>query len=210
MLSFKLALAKPIQLFLEKQNQAICGVELNVLAYALNDRGEVDAAFSGKKNVTFSSKADTKPCSFPKNLKFKNGKGIFSIKCRKEIGLNLVVEIEGVNAPTNLSASFVCRDVLAPFVEGIMIEAKNLITVKFSEEVEDESAQGCENYTAITNKREVHPESIEYHKDTVILKFGIEFDDDEEGYVEVDEVKDLSGNAISSGKSPTFKGDCGC
>lgn len=96
-------------------------------------------------------------------------------------------------------------------METVIVKEPNILILRFNEEVEEESALKVENYKAVTNKREVYPKKVEYHKDYVILEFSDHFRSDEEGYIEMEGIEDLSGNEIPLGaRSPKFKGDCGC
>jgi hypothetical protein len=111
----------------------------------------------------------------------------------------------------NINLFFEDKDVSPPEVVGISSDEPGIISLVFNETLEEESAQETRNYKAVTNKQEVYPEKIEYHQDNVILEFEEYFDNEEEGYIELQGIKDLNGNQISSGlKSPDFKGKCPC
>lgn len=91
----------------------------------------------------------------------------------------------------------------------IFEETPGILKLEFNEELEEESAQEVRNYRAVTNRRETFPESIEYHRSYVFLKFEARFIREEEGYLELEGIMDLAGNEISSGtKSPVFEGIC--
>ncbi|MFH1772024.1 MAG: hypothetical protein ABH872_04335 [Candidatus Omnitrophota bacterium] len=113
--------------------------------------------------------------------------------------------------PLTDNIAFKDKDIFPPEIESIIVEASDIIILKFSEALDEESATKEENYKAITNKREIHPEKIEYRRDVIVLKFPVEFNEDEEGYIESNDIADLAGNYIASGtRSPEFSGDCGC
>ncbi len=109
----------------------------------------------------------------------------------------------------NISIFFEDKDIFPPEITDIYVEDVNIIKLEFNEELEEESAQEVRNFKAVTDEREVFPASIEYHKDYVYLKFEEHFNDDEEGYIELEGVKDLKGNEVRSGlRSPDFVGTC--
>lgn len=209
--------AKPIQLFLMPVSQGACKQPLEIIVYVLNDKGEVDLNFDGAKKIKVSVKEkdgikeNSFHVSLDKTIKFKRGKSSFSIEDSEPETLDMTVEVENVKITASVKLLFEDKDAAGPVVESIAVEKADIVALKFNEEIKEESAQKTENYTAVTNKRQVHPKKVEYHKDYVILEFPQGFDKDEEGYIEVEGIEDLNGNEIPSDtRSPDFKGDCGC
>lgn len=206
----------PIQIFLEPVAEPICDVPLEIKTYILNEEGNVVSTYNGKKRVKISVKEQgegkTNNVDIPtKYIRFKKGVGSFFLKAQDEGTLEIKVEVEGIRLPGYMSLTFKKRDIKPPFVEAIFVEKHNILVLKFNEVIEEESALKVENYKALTDKREVYPKKVEYHKDYVILEFPENFESDEEGYIEIEGIKDLSGNEIPMGsRSPKFKGDCGC
>lgn len=204
----------PMHVFLQPLSESVCDKPLEISVYVLNEEGNIDFSYEGKKNVKIqvdepggNVKNSWRP--LPAYLEFKKGKSSFLINDSEAENLNIKVSLDGVPVYGYVTLSL--KDTAPPAVESIMVEKKNIIILKFSEVIEEESALAGGNYRAVTNKREVAPEKIEYHKDFVVLQFPVEFDSDEKGYIELEAIKDLSGNELSSGtRSPDFKGDCGC
>lgn len=208
--------ASAVQLFIEPLSEAICNKPLNLKLYVLDEQGNVDIEYDGVKNldVRVEEKGGEKRGSFripSQRVSFKKGIGVFIVEDSEPEELKLTINLEDIRVPASVSLSFEDKDIFPPVITSIMVEKTDVIILKFNEQVDEEYALDTANYIAITNKREVHPQRVEYHKDYVVLKFPVEFDQDEEGYIELEEMRDLSGNEISPGlRSPDFDGDCGC
>ena len=142
-------------------------------------------------------------------VKFKKGRGYFRIENSEDETLDLMITLLGLDLSGQISLSFLDKDVFPPEIVEISEEDPGILKLEFNEELEEESAQEQRNYKAVTNEREAHPERIEYHRTYVFLEFEEHFHTDEEGYVELEGIKDINGNEVSSGlKSPDFEGTC--
>lgn len=207
-------LALPSKIAIENNLECLINDPIEIKVTVLNDKGKRDKTFSGNKNIKVEAKeidgGQDDSFSVVKDIiSFKNGVGNLLVKNQEEESVELLLSVEGIELATSGKLIFK-KDTTAPRVDSIMVEKANLIIIKFSEEIEEESGLRTQSYRAVTNKREINPDSIEFHKDYVVLKFGQHFDKDEEGYIELDGIRDLNANEISSTRSPTFKGDCGC
>ncbi|MBN1870448.1 MAG: hypothetical protein JW847_07745 [Candidatus Omnitrophica bacterium] len=205
--------AAPIQLFLDTSSEAVCGLPLEIEILVLNENGEVETAFEGKHELQISGQESgmlDKSCSVRSPIaNFKKGKAFFAVEDSEEETVNLVVTIAEPRLSGQINLSFLDKDIFPPKIVNLFEESPGILKLEFNEELEEESAQEVKNYKAITNRRETFPLSIEYHRTYVFLKFEEHFFKDEEGYLELEEIEDISGNEISSGlKSPNFKGTC--
>ncbi len=204
------------QLFLDPLCEGIVNNDLPISILVLNECGELEKSFSGKKNVDFKLKresgVDPDSISFSRNVvSFKNGMGQFSVFDRESESILLSVLINELQVSEEINLVFENKDIFPPEVKEVETEGPYFLYLTFNEEVADNEALDAGNYLAITNKKEVHPDSIEYHNDYVILEFEKQIVEGEEGYIELKNIKDLSGNEIPSGlRSPDFEGDCGC
>ncbi len=205
--------AEAIQLFLDVSSEAISRVPLEVEVLVLNENGEVTTTFEGKKELRItvqeSGMRDKSYDIRSKRVRFRKGKASFTIEDSEDETLDLEVALAESAISGKISLSFLDKDIFPPEVVEIFEEAPGILKLEFNEELEEESAQESRNYKAVTNEREVFPVKIEYHRTYVFLEFEEPFHTDEEGYVELEGIKDLKGNEISSGlKSPDFEGTC--
>ena len=208
--------SEPVQLFLDPISESVCRIPLEIEVLVLNKNGEVDTGVEGKKElqIEVEEKGGRKDKSFSirsKRVSFKKSKSSFVMENDDEERLGVNVMIPDLDISGSIDLFFQDRDISAPEVVGISSDEPGIIGLEFNEILEEESAQETRNYKAITNQREVYPEKIEYRQDNVVLEFEEYFDNEEEGYTELQGIKDLNGNQISSGlKSPDFKGKCPC
>lgn len=208
--------SEPVQLFLDPVSEPVLYIPLEIEILVLDKNGRIDVGVNGKKElqIEVEEKGGLKDKSFSirsKEISFKKGKGSFFIEDNEEESLNLYVKIPDLDISGDIKLFFQDKDVSPPEVTGITSNEPGLIRLDFNETLEEESAQETKNYKAVTNQQEVYPESIEYHQDNVVLEFEEYFANDEEGYIEMEGIKDLNGNQIPSGlKSPDFKGKCPC
>lgn len=202
----------PIQLFLEPLSDGICRIPLEIKIYVLDKNGNVDTTFKGKKKleITVKENGGEKEESFrilTNKVRFKKGVGTFSVEDQEPEFLELNIKVEDITIAGYLKVSFEDKDIFPPKIIELSVDEDDAITLKFDKKIEEESAQREENYKAVMNQREVYPQEIEYHKNYVILKFAQVFTKEEEGYIELEGIKDLNGNEISSGlRSPAFTG----
>jgi len=208
-----LGLCEPIQIYLASHGEPIVNKPLEVEVYILDESGRVDAAFEGKKAVTFDIErqdTDTIPEGLPRELTFKKGKSRFFLDVSSGGSLVLSMSVEGIQSFAPLKLAFITKDIEAPYITSVLLEKENVIVLKFSETLEEESALDEHNYKVITNREEMFPTKLEYHKDYVVLFLSRNLEEDEEGYVEVEDITDTKGNPVESGeKSATFAG-CDC
>lgn len=212
-----LSFAFAVQLFLEPPLESACHTRQELKIYALDEEGKIALDYSGVKKIklTVQEEAGRIKDSFrifsPESLEFKEGVAVLTLQDDEPEDLELTLEAEGIKLPASLKLSF--RDKKEnnpPAIREIKLEKHNLIVLNFDRQMEEESALKKENYKAVTNRREVYPETVEYHKDYVVLKFASGFDEGEEGYIEIAQIQDLEGNFVSSGtRSPKFEG-CDC
>ena len=205
--------AKPIQLFLDVSSEAISRLPLEIEIFVLNENGEVEAGFKGKKELQItvqeSGMRDESYYIRSTKVRFKNGRASFTIENSEDETLGLEVALSYPELSGQISLSFLDKDIFPPEIDGISEDGPGIIKLEFNEELEEESAQKLRNYKAVTNEREAFPVKIEYHKSYVFLEFEEQFNTDEEGYIELEGIKDLSGNEISSGlRTPGFEGTC--
>jgi hypothetical protein len=205
--------AEAIQLFLDVSSEAVSRVPLEVEVLVLNENGEVVTAFEGKKElqvaVQESGMRDESYNVHSRKVRFKKGKASFTIEDSEDETLDIEVALAEPSVSGEISLSFLDKDIFPPEVVEIFEEDPGILKMEFNEALEEESAQRSRNYKAVTNKREAFPVKIEYHKTYVFLEFEEHFLTDEEGYIELEGIKDLNGNEISSGlKSPDFEGTC--
>lgn len=205
--------AEPTQLFLDPTSEAVRRRPLEIEILALNENGEIEENFIGKRELRItvqeSGRKDESYYIRSKKVSFKKGKTSFTVENSEEETLDVEIALSDPELTGTISLFFEDKDIFPPDITDIYVEDVNIIKLEFNEELEEESAQEFRNYKAVTNEREVFPESIEYHRDYVYLKFEEHFNDDEEGYIELQGVKDLKGNEVRSGlRSPDFVGTC--
>ena len=205
--------AEPIQLYLDTSSEAVIRVPLDIEILVLNENGEVETGFDGKHElhitVNESGMRDESYSVRANKVRFKKGKGFFSIEDSEGETLDVTVGLADSQASGQISLTFLDKDIFPPEITDIFEESSGVLKLEFNEEVEEESAQEERNYRAVTNKREAYPVKIEYHRTYVFLEFEEPFLTDEEGCLELEGIKDLDGNEVSSGlKSPDFEGTC--
>ena len=205
--------ADPFQLFLDPLSEAVCHQPLEVELLVLNDKGEIENGFTGEYELRITARESGRnEGSYrirSRQVDFDRGRGVLIIENDEEETLLFHVTIASPPLSGSVEIHFEDRDLSPPQVTEIYADDPGLIRLQFDEELEEESAQEVRNFKAVTNEREVYPESIEYRRDYVILKFADHFHGDEEGYIEMEGIKDLKGNEIRSGtRSPDFVGTC--
>ncbi|MCD4780679.1 MAG: Ig-like domain-containing protein [Candidatus Omnitrophica bacterium] len=210
--------ARPFQVFIPKSDFPLLVDQVYSLdVFVLDKEGQIEAAFSGKRHIHVRLlKPDQKYLDdfldLPRTVHFEKGKGLFTLKAKAEGTVVIDVKIEGVYLAGMLEIDFRFADMLPPAVENVEIQDVLNIAVFFDEVVEEVSAQKTQHYLLKTNEREIQPDAIEYHRTYVVLFFKEVFGlDENEGYLELEGIKDLSGNALGPGyKTATFQIDCGC
>ena len=208
---------EPFQLYIEPLSSAVIAHPLKLKLFVLNEFGETDNSFTGKKpfkaNVTEPSTKANNSYSFnPKKLlKFKKGVSELLLSNTEEEIIEIKISIDEVKLPGLLNISFEDMDVDPPEIKNIKSEEPNILILEFDEELDLDSAINERNYNVISNKREEFPSKVEFNKDYVVLTLPDPFKMEEKGYVELNNIKDLAGNEVESGlQSPEFDGDCGC
>lgn len=205
--------AEPMHLFLDATAEAVARVPLEIEILVLDEEGNVETAFEGKKELSISVQEggmrDESYSIRSHKVRFKKGKSSLSIEDSEEETLDLDVAVSGTNLSGQISLSFLDKDVFPPEVVDVFEEDPGILKIVFNEELEEESAQETRNYKAVTNRRETNPIKIEYHRTYVYLEFEEHFLTDEEGYLELEGIQDVNGNEISSGlRSSDFEGTC--
>ncbi|MCK5178850.1 MAG: hypothetical protein KAR32_04910 [Candidatus Omnitrophica bacterium] len=205
--------AEPIQLFLDTSSEAVVRFPLEVEILVLNENGEVETGFKGKHELHItvheSGMRDESYSLRSKKARFKKGKASFTIENSEDETVDVTVGLVDPPVSGQISLTFLDKDIFPPEITDIFEETPGILKLEFNEELEEESAQKLKNYKAVTNEREAYPVKIEYHRTYVFLEFEEHFLTDEEGYLELEGIRDLNGNEISSGlKSPDFEGTC--
>lgn len=210
------AFSKPIQIYAEPfMSGKECRSDWPVRIYVLDEKGGTAEEFVGAHGVIIG--VPEKKEQIRIEAEFKKGISGITLPRTGAKNISLTLAVEGVANGTTLN--FSCeepaknesRDKKPPLVLEVLTEKSDVLIVRFSEEVEEETSQNTDNYLAVTSKRSIHPKAIEYHKIYVVLTFPEQFDNDEEGYIETKGIQDLSGNEMPSAvRSPQFTGDCNC
>lgn len=208
--------AQAIQMFLDPVAEPMCRVPLEIEVLILDNNGRVDTSIEGEKELQINveeneGKKDKSFSIRSAQVSFRQGIGSFVIENDEEELLIVNVAMPDLAVSENINLVFRDEDVSPPEVVRINSDEPGIIRLEFNEALEEESAQETRNYKAITNRQEVYPRKIEYHGDQVVLEFEDYFDNDEEGYIELQDIEDLHGNPVPSGlKSQNFKGKCPC
>jgi len=191
------------------------GAALDVEVTAVDGQDQPDIFLDGERNFRFmageSGSVNNSTQSQTKSLLFTRGRAHLLISDSEAEKVDLEVTVDGFPLAGRITLDFARQDIDGPQVSDVKSDKGGIITIKFNEPLDEESALDKDNYRLITDKREISPDNIEYHKDYLVLKFDSEFEDQEEGSVEMTSIKDLSGNEISSGtRTSSFICDCGC
>lgn len=226
--------ADPVQLYAEQGlfNHPENSFAVNI--YTLDACGErqEDFDFTRKvkvEDISLEASKDT-GILFDQSVIFQDGLAGIILDSVGTSEMNIRILVEGFSAPFDVHLKpLEARSIVAGpeenppepektvpakelTIKSLELEESRVIILHFSEALNDESAIQPDHYKAITNKKTVYPLRVEFGKDFVVLTFSETFDDEEEGYVEVRNVRDIYGNEIESDtRSPDFKGsDCGC
>ena len=115
--------AEAIQLFLDVSSEAVSGLPIEVEILVLNENGEVEDSFDGKKElqvtVQESGMRDESYYIRSKKARFKKGKAFFTIEDSEGETLDLEVAIIEPELSGQISLSFLDKDIFPPEIVGI-------------------------------------------------------------------------------------------
>ncbi|MFC1510546.1 hypothetical protein ACFL49_02685 [Candidatus Omnitrophota bacterium] len=218
-----LAVAEPLQYYFDYIEEGIINEPFQVSVFALDEFGGIDKSFSGERTLRLIvSDVDDNALVKLKGplVRFNAGEGQFSLIATTVRAFDLAIEIDGFVRNETLHVVF--KDGLnvteldhhpknadAPVVTEIIVESSKILMLQFDEEVDESNASQEGHYLAVTNKKEIKPQKVEFHPTYVYLTFDDDFDEDEEGYIEIEDLSDLAGNSDTI-RSPSFQGTCPC
>ncbi|MFC1621339.1 hypothetical protein ACFL2G_03435 [Candidatus Omnitrophota bacterium] len=181
--------------------------EASILVLDKDGNIAIDYAQKGL-NITVKElgNADNSFILNPKSLNIHGGKASFSItdsEENEELFLQ-IVDPKGRFQPIEANITFFIPDKEPPEIVDLKMETLAFVEITFSEELDDGSATDTSNYEIICSDRQ-RPRSVEFHGDSVILELEDLLRPYDTMYIEVRNLKDLTGNEVDRGtKSPDY------
>ncbi|MFH0790473.1 MAG: hypothetical protein V2A64_02475 [Candidatus Omnitrophota bacterium] len=134
----------------------------------------------------------------PQQLKLEAGRQEFILSDSQEE--ELIVRVEdprGILAPAESRIVFTLPDTDPPQISEIKMETLAFVELTFNETLDDTSAADINNYEVVCFSTQ-HPASVELHNNKVILELEDLLRPHDTMYVNVKQIKDLSGNSVPS------------
>lgn len=205
-----------LKIVITPMSEPVCNSPLELKINVIDETGLPDISYKGKKKMMVSVKEiggeeDNSYSIRNKKVKFRKGEGFLYLENSEQESLELEVGIKDAQKSALIKLDFIEKDIFPPEIEEFSVEGDGIILIKFNEALDEESAVDTDNYLTVTNMQESNPDSIEFHGDNVVLFFEESFQEEEEGVIVLNGIKDIHGNEIPSDtETPDFKGDCGC
>lgn len=198
----------PVALQLKLPSRAALSRPVKAQVIAVDKNDNLSADYSQKDIAIRIAERGTQDGSFElqsQRIELVNGASEFSLSDSQEEELIVYVEDpQGLLRPAESSIIFTVPDTEPPQITEIKMETLAFVELTFNETLDDISAADVNNYEVICFSTQ-RPRSLELHNNKVILELEDLLRSHDTMYINLKNIKDLSGNPVPSDyRSPNY------